>query len=232
MVFQFFQFITWYAMKTIARVFFDFQIIGRENIKFIKPGGAIIAANHEGGFDPFFIGVALPRVYHQNKKALRFLTYYKFVTRKWYGPIISLLGAYPVYPGNGDIEKSTKKTVELLKNKKHDVLIFPIGKQKPEIIPENAKQGVAYIAQKLNSQITPVLLKGGYRIKWKDLFKRRKIIVVFGQPFYYQDYVRTGEQPIDVAIRIMQDVKKMEKQLPGTQEADEKVADQELILHT
>ncbi|MBA3047557.1 1-acyl-sn-glycerol-3-phosphate acyltransferase [Candidatus Falkowbacteria bacterium] len=125
--FPFFHHITWVVSNIIGKLFLNLKVFGRENLKNLDSGGVIFVANHQGRFDPFLIGASIPFSYFSKIKCFRYQTYYKFIIERWYGLFIWLMGAYPVYPKSGPLEKVLAKTVKILKDNQ-SVLIFPEGK--------------------------------------------------------------------------------------------------------
>lgn len=190
------------------------EVKGTENLKGYGEKGMIFAANHQGAFDPFVIGMATPMDYliknFFRKKCIKILTYHKFM-EKWYGVVIWLLGSFAVYPKTGDIAVSTAQAVKYLQ-KNQDIMIFPIGRREPELNPEEAKRGVSYIAEKTGAQIIPVLIKGTFGISVKDfIFKRKKVLVKFGLVFSLED-IRMGDVTFaKEAVEVMKRVKELEE---------------------
>ncbi len=161
-------------------------------------------ANHPGKFDPFLIGAALPRSHYRQIKCFRYLTYYKYITCKWYGFFIWLSGAYPVYKKQGNFEKILAYTVKLLRDNQN-ILIFPTSKVQKDFIPENARPGVAWLVKKINPVLVPVFIKNTYKIKFKDiLFRTRQVEIVFGKPFYKETLPKYDNRKI--AKEIMEKV--------------------------
>lgn len=205
MIFAFFQFFTWLLSNFIGRVFLNMRVKGRENLKSLKQGGVLFVSNHSGKFDPFFIGAALPRSHYRHIKCFRYLTYYKYITCKWYGPLIWLSGAYPVYKESKKLDEKLAKTISLLKDGQ-DVLIFPTAKINKYFKAEDARPGVAHIVKEINPQIVPVFIKNTHKIKFKDiLFRTRNLEIVFGKPFYKE--ISSGYDNKKIAKDIMIKVK-------------------------
>jgi len=213
MIFGYIQFFTWIISNTIGRVFMHLKVYGLENIESVKPGGYIFASNHEGAIDPFLIGAALPRAYYKKAKALRFLTYYKHITMHWYGFFIWLTGAFPVYPGKKDLAETTATTVKLLHGNQ-DVLIFPTARRNGDFFPNEARPGVAYIAEQAKGLITPVFITGTHNVTLKDLiFKRRRVVVAFGKQLNIVKLKKDGDTSRDVARKVMESVKELQEKL-------------------
>lgn len=153
-------------------LFFAFRIrcTGRENI--IKSGGFILAVNHKSFLDPILAGIACPR-------QLSFMAKAELFKNKFFGGLISRLGAFPVHRGAGDIN-ALKTAFKILKND-GAMLIFPEGGRVKAGQKKRAKSGVAVIAQKMNVPVIPVHIDGDY--KWM-----RKITVKIGEPISFDEY--------------------------------------------
>ena len=203
MFFSFFHHITWVVSNIIGKLFLNLKVHGRENLKNLESGGALFVANHHGRFDPFLIGASIPFFYFFKIKCFRYQTYYKFITKKWYGFFIWLMGAYSVYPKSGSLEKVLEKIVKILKNNQ-SVLIFPEGKINQYFDSTNAKPGVGYLAKNLNPLIVPVFIKNTHNVKIRDLiFRSRKASVTFGKPFHRKDIALPEAEYRDIAKNIM-----------------------------
>ncbi len=173
-------------------------------------------ANHQGKFDPFLIGAALPRSHYRQIKCFRYLTYYKYITHKWYGPLIWLSGAYPVYKKHKGLAEKLEKTISLLKDRQN-ILMFPTAKTSKYFKAEEARPGAAYIVKEINPQIMPVFIKNTYKIKFKDiLFRTREVEIVFGKPFYKETLPECDNRKI--AKEIMEKVKELVKFPPTDNE--------------
>ena len=199
MLFAFFQFFTWLLSNFIGRVFLNMRVKGVENLKSLKSGGVLFVSNHPGMFDPFFIGAALPRSHYRPIKCFRYLTYYKYITRKWYGLFIWLSGAYPVYKDQGNLEKSLGRTIKLLRDNQN-ILIFPTSKIQKDFVTSDARPGVAWLAKKINPRLVPVYISGMHS---------RKIIITFGPPFKVNETKGDSDDNREVAARIMEKVKEL-----------------------
>lgn len=203
MLFSLFHHITWVISNIMGKLFLNLKAYGRENLKNLDSGGVLFVANHQGMFDPFLIGASIPFSYLLKIKCFRYQTYYKQITRRFYGFFIWLMGAYPVYPGSGPLEKVLEKTVKILKDNQ-SILIFPEGKLNQYFDPVNAKLGVGYLAKNLNPLIVPVFIKNNYNVKITDLiFRSRKVSVTFGKPFHWQDIALPDAEYGEIAKKIM-----------------------------
>lgn len=181
----------------------NLKVFGKENLNALKSGGVLFVSNHEGGIDPFLIESSIPIFYLLKIKYFRHMTYYKYITKKWYGFFIWLMGAYSVYPGSGPLEKVLEKTVKILKDNQ-SILMFPTGKISTCFNPNDARPGVGYLAQNLNPLIVPVFIENTNNIKIKDLiFRSRKASVTFGKPFHRQEIASPKAEYGEIAQKIM-----------------------------
>lgn len=153
-------------------LFFAFRIryTGKENI--LKTGPFILAVNHKSVIDPILAGIACPR-------QLSFMAKAELFENKFFGALISRLGAFPVHRGAGDIN-ALKTAFKILKND-GAMLIFPEGGRVKPGQKKRAKSGVSVIAHKMNVPVIPVLIDGEY--KWMS-----KITVRIGEPISFEEY--------------------------------------------
>lgn len=187
MFFSFFHYIGWIIFNIIGRLFLNLEVRGQKNLDNLDGGGVIFIANHHGMLDPFLIGAGIPTSYLSSIKCFRYFTYYKYITRNPFGFLIWILGAYPVYPSKSNLERTLKKTIEILKDDQ-SVLMFPTGKRRKHFDVKDTRPGIGYLAKALNPLIVPVFIENTYGVKLRDfILCTRKIIVTFGKPFHPRD---------------------------------------------
>ena len=97
MLFAVFQIFTWIVFFTLGKLFLNLRTKGTENIYDLKSGGVLFVSNHLSYLDAFLIGASIPPSYYRRIKCFRYATYFKYVTRTLYGPLIWLSGAYPIW---------------------------------------------------------------------------------------------------------------------------------------
>lgn len=153
----------------------------------------IICSNHVSMLDPVMLAVSSKRnICFMGKKELfknRFLKY-----------IFNKLGAFPVDRLGASLS-AIKNSLAVL-NKDGILGIFPEGTRVKEYNEDNAKPGIAMIANKASSKVIPVYIKGQYKF-------RGKIDVYFGQEKnYFENY--TGkcntEKYTEVGKEILKDI--------------------------
>ncbi len=149
-------------------------------------GGFVLACTHTGWVDILWLGVSmLPvKIHYMAKKELfqsRFL--------KWF---MEQLHAFPVdrkNPGPSAIKTPRK----LLKAGKV-VGVFPSGTRTSEEVP--LKRGAVTMAGYAKVPIVPVAYQGPNNLK--DLFKRVKPRIIFGEPIYLPE-----ELPLKQGMEVM-----------------------------
>lgn len=201
---------TQYIIKTVfysfGKLFLSLKIEGKENFSEIKHGGVIFFSNHIGFLDGTMIGSCIPYSYYRRMNAIRYMTYYKYIEDTWYGSSIYFCGAFSI-KGKGNVEEALKETVGILRDDKQEILIFPEGKKSMEVNLENVKPGLGYLAEKLNPQLIPIYLEGSTTMGFKDIiFRRKKLKVVFGKPFYYQEVASKNDDHLVIAKKAMERV--------------------------
>ncbi len=178
--------IFWIPTCLSLRFFCHFEIIGLENLIGVsKP--VIFACNHSSELDPLPLPAGLPFwsrfspiFYASREKAF-------YDTSGWRqnlygGTFFRAWGAYPVYTGLRDYEKSLIHQREIMKDK-GCLCVYPEGGATPDGTIQPAKGGIAYLAHATGASIVPVMIRGTFRLTATDFFlRRRKISIAFGKP--------------------------------------------------
>lgn len=179
---------SWLIYRLFINIFFKFEIRGRENYKNLKKP-FIIASNHASYLDGEIISIA----FHWNSRffPIRFMAAEYYYNQLILGSILWFLGSFPVKQGIG-IDKALELAVKLIRNDEV-VGIFPEGKKTRDGNLGEGKPGISYLALKTGAMILPIGLSGTFGLSPANIllgiFKRRKIIISFGKPFYLKDYV-------------------------------------------
>lgn len=174
------------------KFFLHYSVSGLENIKDLPNKTAIFAANHTSELDPILVTMILRRVpgflpifYVSREKSF-------YVNSGWrqiiYGGLVfRMCGAYPVYTGQHDYEKSLKNHLSLLEQG-NSICIFPEGKRSKDGKVGEARGGVAYMSFRTGKPIVPVAISGIHSLTLKDfLLRRRTLKITIGKPFYPKD---------------------------------------------
>ncbi|HHZ01870.1 MAG TPA: 1-acyl-sn-glycerol-3-phosphate acyltransferase [Tissierellia bacterium] len=149
-------------LRILVFLIFDLKVHNKENLDNIE-GGAIICGNHISLIDPVILAVSCKRQVHfMGKKELFENKLFSFIFRN--------LGAFPV-DRQGVSLSSVKNALKVLNN--GGILgIYPEGTRvKTGFNEDNAKPGIALIANKAKVKIIPVYVKGPYKFRGKiELF--------------------------------------------------------------
>jgi 1-acyl-sn-glycerol-3-phosphate acyltransferase len=163
------------ALKTVLwpifKILWRVEYRGVENIPHTRPGGMIVASNHQTYLDPFWLGIPI-------KRELRFLAWDKAC--KWFliGPFICKLGAFPVNLERGGRESI--KTAQRVLREGATLMIFPEGSREfadGKLLP--FKPGTVRMAIDAGVPILPVTITGGNKVWSQEVsypsFKKVKV---------------------------------------------------------
>lgn len=177
------------------RLVFRIRVTGRENVP--KEGGCILAVNHKSNLDPVIAGAYCPR-------RLRFMAKEELFNNRFFGWLITQLGAFPISRGKGDIG-AIKGAFSILKNNEM-MLMFPQGHRMKKGERGKAQCGVSMIAHKMQVPIVPLCIGGEYK-----LFK--KITLSFGKPIEFSEYYGQkidGEKQQELADKVLDAILSMD----------------------
>jgi len=173
----------WYLLcyslsKAIAKTFFNYRVIGEENM--IEEGPCIIAANHCSNLDPPLVGIACQRAIHYlGKKSLL----------NWpvLGPIFPELNVIPVDQKNAD-RSALMGAIRVVKNG-GAVLIFPEGSRSCDGKLQEAQPGIGLIVAKTGAPVVPVRIKGSFEAlpRTGRLPHCVSLTVAVGTPCFFSD---------------------------------------------
>lgn len=194
----------------VLKVFFGFEVRGKENLKDFKNKPVIFAGNHNSRkFDGAIAGTAIAMAskdfYFGELSPVRFLAFKAYF--KWFrfeAPLIfpfSIIAAlwlrfnncisiknrrreeYKHLPLNNLLQKA----IVALKNGE-SLFIFPEGETGGDDKLRKGKRGVACLHKETGVPIVPVGINGVYKLfTWKNFLRPRnekKVIVTFGKPIY------------------------------------------------
>jgi len=146
------------ALRLLFRLLWGARYRNAENVP--ASGGAIIAANHQTYFDPFWLGAPIGR-------QVRFLAWDKAFDWPVAGTLMRLLGAWPLQVQKGD-PRAIRRSVQWLREGGM-LVIFPEGGRATSCGEmQEFKVGAARIALEAGVPILPVTIRGGNRIWPRD----------------------------------------------------------------
>ncbi len=173
----------WYLLgyslsKAIAKTFFNYRVIGAENM--IEEGPCIIAANHCSYLDPPLVGVAC-------KRAIHYLARKSLLDVPVLGPILPELNVIPVDQKNAD-RSALMGAIRVVRNG-GAVLIFPEGSRSTDGTLQPAQPGIGMIAAKTGAPVVPVRVLGSFEAYPRGVAVPRgcPVEVVIGRPLTFAD---------------------------------------------
>jgi 1-acyl-sn-glycerol-3-phosphate acyltransferase len=207
--------------KITVKIFYNFNIIGLENLRNIS-NGAIFASNHTSELDPIVVTTAVPigsgllPLFYVSKDK----TYYQHMNwrRIFYGGLIfKLCGAYPSYSGTKDYEVSLRNHIKFL-NDGHSLCIFPQGRRVRNGEVAKIRGGIGYLVERTDKPVVPVAIMDIPNRSFINTFIRRKTIHIrIGNPIYKKDLFDNVEATEDktvyqvVAGKIMDNILNLKK---------------------
>ncbi|MBB6449018.1 1-acyl-sn-glycerol-3-phosphate acyltransferase [Geomicrobium halophilum] len=168
----------------LSMVFFA-KIEGKEHIP--ANGPVIICSNHKSNFDPPLLGSYI-------KRPLRFMAKEELFTSKWFGPLITKLGAFPVKRGTGD-RGALRKGTQILRDNEV-LLLFPEGNRSKTEEIEDGLAGAGYFALKSSATVIPAYIKGKYK-------PFRRVTAFYGPPVPLDDLRNEKASSQEVTDHIM-----------------------------
>ncbi len=196
----------WYLLgyslsKAIAKTFFDYRVIGAENI--IEEGPAIIAANHASFLDPPLAGVAC-------KRGIHYLARKSLLDWPVLGPILPELNVIPVDPKNA--ERSALMGIIRVIRSGGAALIFPEGTRTPDGFLQPAQPGIGMIVAKTGAPVVPMRIFGSFEAFPRDrkLPRLVPVTVVVGKPLHFAPeeagsrdaYQKISDRVMDAVARL------------------------------
>ena len=183
-------------LKFLVFIIFDLKVHNAERINETK-GGLIACGNHVSMIDPVILAVSTKRRIHfMGKKELFENKFLSFIFRS--------LGAFPV-DRQGTSLSAIKSSLNVL-NEQEVLGIFPEGTRVHEYNEDNAKPGIALIANKAKVNILPFRIKGTYKF-------RGKIEIFFGEETdYFEGFEgrATTEKYTEIGRQILRDIYKLD----------------------
>ncbi|MGX7243499.1 lysophospholipid acyltransferase family protein [Enterococcus quebecensis] len=151
----------------------------------------ILVAPHRTWWEPLYLAVG------GSPKKFSFMAKKELFKNTFLSFILKHANAFPVdreKPGPSAI----KTPVKTLKNTDLSLIMFPSGTRHSSEL----KGGVALIAKMAKVQIVPAVYQGPLTLK--DLFKRRRVTVRFGEPIDVSDIAKMDKEGIAEVERRMQ----------------------------
>src|SRR4026209_149994 len=172
----------YYAGKLLVRLLFGcvgrIHVIGRENAR--CPDGFLLASNHISHFDPFLIGLRVPR-------KIDWMTMAEFFRPPALGFFLRSIDAFPAERDRADL-KTIRAAIDRLKSERI-VGLFPEGgiRDGARSLLEGAplRPGAATLGQIADLPVVPCVILGTDRFYSKKQwlpFRRTPVWIAFGKP--------------------------------------------------
>lgn len=158
----------------------------------------LVCCNHINFLDPVILAVS-------TKRQIHFMGKKELFKNKILGYVFTKLGAFPV-DRTGVALSAIKNSLKIL-NQDKVLGIFPEGTRVKGYNEENAKPGVAIIANKAKSNVIPVYIDGNYKF-------RGRINIYFGQEKNYFERIEgkvDTQKYTEVGKEILKDIYKLKK---------------------
>lgn len=175
MLFHAAKYLVWFALH----IAFNLHIEGRENIP--KKTAVIYTSNHRSNADP-------PLVTLGSRGKCSFMAKEELFKNKFFGGLISALGAFPVSRGKGDMTV-IDTAVERLQSGS-SLMVFPEGTRSKDGKVHRGKTGAALIAAKTGKQIIPVGINFGEKLRF-----RCRLTVKYGKPIDTSAFYTGDDEP-------------------------------------
>lgn len=175
--------------RIILAVLRRWEVRGVENLP--AGGGLVLVANHVSYWDPVVVGCAFNRKVH-------FMAKSELFTIPLLGPVIRVLGAFPVRRDKSD--RNAIRTAVKLLEEGNVVGVFPEGtrSQTGELLKPHL--GAAMLAFKAGVPMLPVAVSGT-----RGVFG--KVTVHFGRPLFSQGGSRSARADLENASdRVMEQI--------------------------
>jgi 1-acyl-sn-glycerol-3-phosphate acyltransferase len=171
--------IVWALLWLLTR----YEVIGIENVP--RSGPVIIVSNHLSAIDPPILGtVARRKVIFMAKEELFRVPFLSWFVRGY--------EAFPVRRGEAD-RQAIRKSIEVLRSG-FALGLFPEGHRSPDGVLQQAFPGAALVAVQSEAPVVPVAMTGTNDVvRWPGLLLRRKVRIVFGEPFEVADLRKPSE---------------------------------------
>jgi 1-acyl-sn-glycerol-3-phosphate acyltransferase len=178
------------------KIFLGLDVRGEENIP--RSGGFILASNHTSNLDPVVLGVACP-------VDISFMAKEELFRNRFFGAILNMVNAFPVKRDKADIG-AIRQAVRRVKAG-HGLLIFPEGGRQTDGSLGAAKEGIGFLALKLNVPVIPAYITGTDKAlpAGARQITAQRVAVTFGSKMTFERRMAYHE----IAEQVMQAIAKL-----------------------
>lgn len=161
------------------KLFYRLKVYGK---KHLRPGAAIVAANHASYLDPPIVSVSCD-------EEVQFLAKESLFKIPLFGKFIRHLNAHPVSREAADM--ATFKLIIALLKGGGKVILFPEGSRTKDGDLQPIERGLPFLMMKAKCRIQPVYIQGSFEV-WPPTRKLPKffgkIVCVFGSPIEWEEF--------------------------------------------
>lgn len=171
-------------IRPVFRLLSDVQVQGVENVP--QEGAYIVAANHISIYDPPFILAFWPHI-------LETIGAEDVFHRPGQGQLLRLYGTIPVNR-NGYDHELLERMIDLLQQGRR-VMIAPEGRRSHRVAMQQARPGIAYLAEKSAAPVIPVGVVGTTPDLWDRMRRgeRPRLELRIGRPIHLPPIEAKGE---------------------------------------
>jgi 1-acyl-sn-glycerol-3-phosphate acyltransferase len=160
------------VITPLFKLIYRYKVISEGELP--KTGCYIIASNHLSNTDPVFVGLT-------SKRRVYFMAKVELFKNKFFGSLITKLGAFPVTRGEND-GKAIATGEDLLNNGKILTIFIEGGRTKTGELMR-PRSGCAVIARQTKAPVVPVCIT--VTGKRKCVFSKR--VIHIGKPLTYEE---------------------------------------------
>ncbi len=167
-----------FLITAVLKSLFQFRVYGRENL---RPGRAIIAANHQSFLDPPVVGVSIPEeICYLAREDLFAFGPFRWLCVRFNTIMIKKRRAH----------RSALKSVlgKLAQGKK--VLVFPEGTRSYDGQLQAPEHGISLLAHESRAPVIPAYVSGTYQVlpRGRPTIRLHPISVSFGRPLHFDEF--------------------------------------------
>ena len=170
-----------FLLKPFMKIFFPYEIRGKENIEKL-PEGYIMCLNHLSAWDPLFIIANHPH-------SIYFMAKAEIFRNKLLGYIISKLGVFAVERGKGDKQAINRATEICSSGKNLGIFIEGTRSKTGEFL--RPRSGAALLAINTKTDVLPVCITGTSKDNKVRIFK--KTIISYGKVLKAKEHFSNNE---------------------------------------
>ena len=165
--------------RGFCKVAYHITFEGLEHIPI--DGGYVLCSNHRSYLDPVFVGIRL-------KQRLHFMAKKELFRNKFFGALISKLGAFPVEKGK-DGGEAIEKAEAVIRDRKV-FAIFPEGTRSKTGELLRLRSGALVVAAQTGADILPVTVNFQGKLRF-----RTRVVIRYGEMIPHEKLGLTEASP-------------------------------------